>query len=48
MDEALPVLMVIRNSEGGVCWMDVQDYLKRPSDNGKKPVKQIVFKGGAR
>jgi hypothetical protein len=25
--------------------MEVRDYLKRTSDNGKKPVKQIVFAG---
>jgi hypothetical protein len=25
--------------------MEVGDYLKRESDNGQKPVKQIVFEG---
>ena len=45
MVQAFPVLLVLRNSEGEVRWMDVQDYLKRVSDNGKKPVKQIVFAG---
>jgi small GTP-binding protein len=45
MDQAFPVLLVIRNSEGEVRWMEVQDYLKRASENGKKPVKQIVFAG---
>ena len=40
-----PVLLVIRNSEGEVRWMEVRDYLKRASDNGKKPVRQIVFEG---
>ncbi len=25
--------------------MDVRDFLKRASDNGKKPVRQIVFEG---
>src|SRR5687767_10916522 len=25
--------------------MEIRDYLKRESDNGKKPVKRIVFKG---
>jgi len=38
-------LLVIRNSEGEVRWMEVRDWLKRASDNGKKPVKQIVFEG---
>ena len=39
------MLLVIRNSEGEVRWMDVRDYLKRESDNGEKTVKQIVFTG---
>jgi len=25
--------------------MEIRDYLKRESDNGKKRVKQIVFEG---
>ena len=45
MAQAFPVFLVIRNSEGEVRWMEVRDWLKRASDNGKKPVKQIVFKG---
>jgi Domain of unknown function (DUF4365) len=45
MAQAFPVLLVIRNSEGEVRWMEVRDYLKRASDNGKKPVRQIVFAG---
>jgi hypothetical protein len=45
MDQAFPVLLVIRNSEGEVRWMEVRDYLKHVSDNGKKPVRQIVFAG---
>ena len=32
-------------SEGEVRWMEVRDYLKHASDNGKKPVRQIVFAG---
>jgi len=45
MEQAFPVLLVIRNSEGEVRWMEVRDWLKRASDGGKKPVKQIVFEG---
>jgi hypothetical protein len=45
MAQAFPVLLVIRNSEGEVRWMEVRDWLKRASDNGKKPVKQIIFEG---
>jgi hypothetical protein len=43
MAQAFPVLLVIRNAEGEVRWMEVRDWLKRESDGGKKPVKQIVF-----
>jgi small GTP-binding protein len=45
MAQAFPVLLVIRNAEGEVRWMEVRDWLKNTSDNGKKPVKQIVFAG---
>ena len=45
MAQVFLVLLVIRNSEGEVRWMEVRDWLKRASDNGKKPVKQIVFEG---
>ena len=45
MAQAFPVLLVIRNAEGEVRWMEVRDWLKRASDNGKKPVKQIMFEG---
>lgn len=45
MEREFPVLLVIRNLEGEVQWMEVRDWLKRASDNGKKPVKQIVFEG---
>ena len=45
MAQAFPVLLVIRTSEGEVRWMEVRDWLKRASNNGKKRVKQIVFEG---
>jgi uncharacterized protein DUF4365 len=44
-DQAFPVLLVIRSSEGDIRWMDVRTYLKREGNDGKKPVKQIVFEG---
>ena len=37
MAQAFPVLLVIRNSEGEVRWMEVRDSLKRERDDGKKP-----------
>ena len=43
--QAFPVLLVIRTSDGEVRWMEIRDYLKRESDDGKKAVKQIVFEG---
>lgn len=45
MAQAFPVLLVIRNVEGEIRWMEVRDWLKRASDNGKKSVKQVVFDG---
>ena len=45
MGQAFPVLLVVRNSEGEVRWMEVRDWLKRASDGGRKPVKQIAFEG---
>ena len=41
MAQAFPVLLVIRNSEGEVRWMEVRDWLKRASENGKKVVMMI-------
>jgi small GTP-binding protein len=45
MAQAFPVLLVIRNSEGEVRWMDVRDWLNRAAGKDEKPVKQIIFKG---
>jgi small GTP-binding protein len=44
-DQAFPVLLVTRNSEGEIRWMDVRAYLKRESDDGKKLLNEIVFEG---
>ena len=32
-------------SDGEVRWMEVRDWLKHASDNGRKPVRQVVFEG---
>lgn len=45
MAQKFSVLLVIRNAEGEVRWMEVRDWLKRASDEGKTPVKHIVFEG---
>jgi hypothetical protein len=39
--QAYPVMLVIRTSDGVIRWMDVSAYLKREG----KPVRQIVFEG---
>jgi hypothetical protein len=43
MARAFPVLLVVRNAEGEVLWMEVRGCLKRASGNGTKSVKQIAF-----
>jgi hypothetical protein len=45
MDQKFSVLLVIRNSKGEIAWMEIRDYLKEVTNNGKKPVSQIIFKG---
>jgi hypothetical protein len=42
--QAYPVMLVIRRSDGEIRWMDVSAYLKRESGSGKT-VRQIVFEG---
>lgn len=43
-DQAFPVMLVIRNADGDIRWMEVRDWLRREGVGGK-PVKQIVFAG---
>ncbi|MEI7725119.1 MAG: DUF4365 domain-containing protein [Bacteroidota bacterium] len=45
MKQAFPVLLVIRNAEGDVFWMRIDDYLKTESEKGKRPVNKIIFNG---
>jgi hypothetical protein len=45
MAQTFPVLLVVRNSEGEVRWVEVRDWLRRASDGGRKAVKEIVFEG---
>lgn len=45
MAQEFPVLLLIRSSEGEVLWMEVRDWLREASDNGKNAVKHIVFEG---
>ena len=41
----LPVLLVIRTSDGEIRWMKVRDWLRKATDGGKKQVRQIEVKG---
>ncbi|MES2180342.1 MAG: DUF4365 domain-containing protein, partial [Gemmatimonadota bacterium] len=45
MAQAFPVLLVVRNSEGEIRWMEVRDMLKRMSDATGVTPNQIVFLG---
>lgn len=45
IDQAFPVILVIRNSAGQIRWMEICDYLKHVTNNGEKQVRQIVFEG---
>ena len=45
MEQAYPVLLVVRNSAGEVRWMEIRDWLREATDNGNKKVTQIAFKG---
>lgn len=42
--QAYPVMLVIRTSNGEIRWMEVTDYLKRHSTRDKA-ISQIVFEG---
>jgi len=44
-EQAFPVLLVIRTADGEVRWMEIREYLRRESEDGKKAVKKIVFEG---
>jgi hypothetical protein len=43
-NQAYPVMLVIRTSDGRIRWMDVRAELQREHDAGRE-VKQIVFNG---
>jgi small GTP-binding protein len=41
LQKAYPVMLVIRQSDGNIRWMDVSAYLK----GQKKPTRQVIFEG---
>ncbi|KAI9133943.1 DUF4365 domain-containing protein [Acaryochloris sp. CCMEE 5410] len=45
MNQAYPVMLVIRTSEGEIRWMEIREYLKRKTLNGTKQIRQIEFIG---
>ena len=53
-DEGLDIQVEFTDDEGrgadkerfaDIRWMEISDLLRRDSENGRKPVKQIVFEG---
>ncbi|MGF1513409.1 MAG: GTP-binding protein [Elainellaceae cyanobacterium] len=45
MNQAYPVMLVIRNAEGEIRWMEIRDRLRQLTDNGAKQVRQVTFEG---
>jgi hypothetical protein len=43
--QAYPVMLVIRNSDGLIRWMDIGAYRKRETPDGNNVAKQVVFAG---
>jgi hypothetical protein len=43
--QAFPVLLLIRNPEGEVRWMEVRDWLQRAAEKTKRVPDYIVFEG---
>jgi hypothetical protein len=46
-DQAFPVFLLIRSSQGKVRWMNVQNYLKRADVRETRSAKQLAFSGEA-
>jgi hypothetical protein len=45
MEQAFPVILGIRNSEGEVRWMEGHGWLHRVKGTGRQAVERIVFDG---
>ena len=45
MEQKFPVYLVIRDSKGNIRWMEIRDWLREKSENGKKQLRQILFEG---
>ena len=43
--QAYPVMLVIRNSDGTIRWMDISSYLRSESTRAKTPLTHILFDG---
>ena len=43
--QAFPVMLLIRGSDREIRWMDVRDYLKTHTNDGKRTLKQVIFAG---
>lgn len=45
MNQAYPVMLVVRNAEGEIRWMEIRDHLRQLTNSGTTPVRQITFEG---
>jgi hypothetical protein len=45
MEQAFPVMLVIRRSDGEVRWMEIRETLRSAADAGKAPARRIAFEG---
>jgi len=45
LSSSSPVILLVRSSEFEIEWMDVREYLKRYHYGGRRPPRELVFKG---
>jgi small GTP-binding protein len=45
MSQPFPVLLIIRDPEGEILWMEVRDWLKRATENGRNKLQELIFVG---
>lgn len=44
-DQRFPVMLVIRDSDGAIEWMEIGELLRRQRATGTWPAREIAFKG---
>ena len=45
LEQAYPVMLVLRTSDGEIRWMNVTKYLEEKNKNRETPIKSIIFNG---